>query len=62
MISKKLFQTNMSENGSEKKEKQKKALELDLTNSTRDVWLVKVPKYISDRYTLYKAYTPSWGW
>jgi len=41
----------MSENGSEKKEKQKKALELDLTNSTRDVWLVKVPKYISDRWS-----------
>eukprot|EP00088_Acartia_fossae_P071011 TRINITY_DN9653_c0_g1_i11.p1 TRINITY_DN9653_c0_g1~~TRINITY_DN9653_c0_g1_i11.p1 ORF type:complete len:288 (-),score=63.36 TRINITY_DN9653_c0_g1_i11:300-1163(-) len=41
----------MAENGSEKKEKQKKALDLDLTHATRDVWLVKVPKYISDRWT-----------
>ena len=39
----------MGENGGDKKEKQKKALELDLTNTNRDVWLVKVPKYISDR-------------
>ena len=35
--------------GREGKDKSKKALELDLANSTRDVWLVKVPKYISDR-------------
>jgi len=41
----------MAENGGEKKEKQKKALELDLTNKSRDVWLVKVPKYISDRWS-----------
>jgi len=40
----------MTENGKEGKEKAKKALELDLSNSTRDVWLVKVPKYISDRW------------
>ena len=46
----------MAENGSkevkegkEGKDKSKKALDLELTNSTRDVWLVKVPKYISDR-------------
>jgi len=36
--------------GKEGKEKSKKALDLDLTNSSRDVWLVKVPKYISDRF------------
>jgi len=41
----------MAENGAkEGKEKTKKALELDLANCTRDVWLVKVPKYISDRW------------
>lgn len=40
----------MGENGGDKKEKQKKALDLDLTNTSRDVWLVKVPKYISDRW------------
>jgi len=41
----------MAENGgTEGKEKAKKALDLDLSNSTRDVWLVKVPKYISDRW------------
>ena len=39
----------MGENGGDKKEKQKKALELDLTNTNRYVCLVKVPKYISDR-------------
>ncbi|XP_023329424.1 general transcription factor IIF subunit 2 [Eurytemora carolleeae] len=37
--------------GKEGKDKSKKALDLDLTNSTRDVWLVKVPKYISDRFS-----------
>jgi len=36
--------------GKEGKDKSKKAMELDLTNSARDVWLVKVPKYISDRW------------
>lgn len=36
--------------GKEGKDKSKKALELDLSNSDRDVWLVKVPKYISDRW------------
>jgi transcription initiation factor TFIIF subunit beta len=35
----------------DKKENKKKALELDLTNNARDVWLVKVPKYISDRWS-----------
>ena len=46
----------MAENGgTEGKEKAKKALDLDLSNSTRDVWLVKVPKYISDRFEQ-KAY------
>ena len=39
--------------GKEGKEKSKRALDLDLTNSSRDVWLVKVPKYISDRYSRY---------
>jgi len=36
--------------GKEGKDKSKKALELELANSNRDVWLVKVPKYISDRW------------
>lgn len=39
----------MAANGTAEKPK-KGDKELDLSNCTRDVWLVKVPKYISDRW------------
>ena len=37
-------------NGTPSKEKKTSDKDLDLTNSNRGVWLVKVPKYMADRW------------
>ena len=46
----------MSAKNEAKKSKKIPARELELTNSTRAVWLVKVPNYISE---VWKNATPS---
>ena len=40
----------MSSNGTTPKEKSKHKGDVELTHTNRGVWLVKVPKYISDRW------------
>ena len=40
----------MSSNGTTPKEKSKNKGDVELTHTNRGVWLVKVPKYISDRW------------
>ncbi len=46
------FSKTMSSNSAEKESKAKKPSdkEVDLSNCNRGVWLVKVPKYISERW------------
>ena len=42
-------EANMSQ-GAPAKEKKVSDKDVDLSTQKRDVWLVKVPKYIADRY------------
>ena len=43
------------QNAASAKEKKTSDKDLDLTNSNRGVWLVKIPKYIADRWESVEA-------